>query len=144
MTARETWDARNIFLKRLKEHEGCSLEPYTDTEGHLTIGYGHKLDRITQSQAEILLAEDIVEAEAAARDLESQFRVQLSATRHFVIVEMCFQMGEQGVRRFLRMWTFLAANDYHHAAEEMLDSKWARQTPNRAKTLAQIMQNDER
>ncbi len=27
----------------IKRHEGFSLKVYTDTQGHSTIGYGHKL-----------------------------------------------------------------------------------------------------
>jgi len=51
-------------LDRLQEslrvHEGLKLKPYTDTEGHLTIGFGHNLDNgITIKQAYALLADDI-------------------------------------------------------------------------------------
>ena len=37
------------------------------------------------------------------------------------------------------MWAALDSKDYEPAAAEMLDSKWARQTPERAEELAEIM-----
>jgi lysozyme len=35
----------------------------------------------------------------------------------------------------------LKERDYKKAADEMLDSRWAKQTPNRAKELAEIMRS---
>jgi hypothetical protein len=37
------------------------------------------------------------------------------------------------------MWDYLANQDYIGASEEMLNSRWAQQTPARAKRMAKLM-----
>ena len=52
---------------------------------------------------------------------------------------MVFKLGKTGVSKFPNMWKALAELNYVGASYEMLDSRWAKQTPNRAKDMAQIM-----
>jgi lysozyme len=54
---------------------------------------------------------------------------------------MVFQLGETGVSKFKNMWKALEQDPpaYSVAASEMLDSRWAKQTPNRANGLANLM-----
>ena len=54
---------------------------------------------------------------------------------------MVFQMGQRGVNGFHNMWNALENNDYDTAANEMLDSTWAEQTPERAIELSERMRN---
>ena len=56
-----------------------------------------------------------------------------------IIVEMVFQLGKNGVSKFRNMWKALAEKNYIGASYEMLDSRWAKQTPNRAKAMAKTM-----
>ena len=42
---------------------------------------------------------------------------------------------------FKKMWEALKQNNYHTASEEMLDSKWAKQTPKRAEELSSVMKS---
>jgi GH24 family phage-related lysozyme (muramidase) len=44
----------------IKQQEGCRLKPYTDTTGHITIGYGRNLTDcgISQDEADLMLAND--------------------------------------------------------------------------------------
>ena len=56
-----------------------------------------------------------------------------------ILIEMVFQLGKTGVSKFRKMWDALAEKNYIGASYEMLDSRWAKQTPNRAKDMAQIM-----
>ena len=58
-----------------------------------------------------------------------------------VIIEMVFQLGKTGVSKFKKMWTAFGNNDYNEAANQMLDSKWAKQTPSRAKDLSDVIKN---
>ena len=59
--------------------------------------------------------------------------------RHDVLVEMVFQLGADGVREFDRFLAAIRSSDWGRAANEMLDSLWARETPVRAKELADLM-----
>jgi lysozyme len=56
-----------------------------------------------------------------------------------ILIEMVFQLGKTGVSKFKNMWKALSELNYVGASYEMLDSRWAKQTPNRAKSMAQIM-----
>ena len=52
---------------------------------------------------------------------------------------MVFQLGKNGVSKFKNMWKALSELNYVGASYEMLDSRWAKQTPNRAKAMAKTM-----
>jgi hypothetical protein len=55
-----------------------------------------------------------------------------------VVVEMVSQMGFDGVSQFKNFINALQVSDYQKAAQEMLDSKWGKQTPKIAELLWQI------
>ena len=52
---------------------------------------------------------------------------------------MIFQLGATGVSKFKNMWKNLSQSKYDSASIEMLDSRWAKQTKNRAEELANEM-----
>ena len=52
---------------------------------------------------------------------------------------MIFQLGKTGVSKFKNMWKALSELNYVGASFEMLDSRWAKQTPNRAQEMARHM-----
>jgi lysozyme len=56
-----------------------------------------------------------------------------------IIIEMIFQLGKTGVSKFKNMWKALSGLEYSVAASEMLDSRWAKQTPNRAQAMSAEM-----
>ena len=58
-----------------------------------------------------------------------------------ILIEMVFQLGKNGVSKFKNMWKALAEKNYIGASYEMLDSRWAKQTPNRAKSMAELMKS---
>ena len=127
--------------ERIKTHEGCRLFPYRDTEGHLTIGYGHNLEEgIFQKTAEFMLIEDI---NNAIKDFElripEEVKKNLTPEGKEVLIEMIFQMGINKVLGFKKTLEAIKQKDPETAYKEMLDSKWARQCPSRAQALAEIM-----
>ncbi len=137
----------DIDITRLKErikiHEGCRLFPYRDTEGHLTIGYGHNLeDGISQKTAEFMLIEDI---NKAIKDfiikIPEGVKRNLTPEGKEVLIEMIFQMGINKVFGFKKTLEAIKNKDPETAYKEMLDSRWAKQCPNRAKELAEIMRD---
>jgi len=60
--------------------------------------------------------------------------------RFDTLTNMCFNLGAPRLSGFKKMWEAIEAGDYSTAAEEMLDSKWARQVGPRADRLAQKME----
>lgn len=137
-------EADRLMLRaRVKKAEGMRLTLYPDTEGYLTIGYGRLLDPrkgglISPDEAEYLLANDLKRAEKACETLPVY--LELSPVRQAVLIEMCFNLGFEGLRGFQRMLQALVKQEYDHAASEMLNSQWSAQVKARAVQLAKQME----
>jgi len=125
----------------IKKHEGLRLKPYRCTAGKLTIGYGRNLDDrgISLAEAEYLFDNDFREVEAQARTLVSNF-AQLSENCQAVLIDMTFNMGIEGMRKWVNTLAFIEKGDFKAAAYNMSRSLWAKQVPNRAKELIKIME----
>jgi lysozyme len=132
-----------MILEQLKRDEGFRGEPYKCTEGYWTIGYGRNLETnpLTEDEAEILLKNDVnyTLARLIAVDLLPSITLDELTPRQAVWVNMAFQMGVSGVLRFKKAIRAYLDEDYRTCAEEMLDSRWSMQTPNRAHRLADQM-----
>lgn len=134
------------MLKSLiKSHEGLRLKVYTDTLGHPSIGYGRALDvtGITEREAEMLLDADLTRAINGARRVYGEDFGSLSTVRQAALVDMCFQLGEAGLGKFVNMLQAAQSGDWDYAARSALQSKWAKQTPKRARRIAAMLQNDQ-
>ena len=123
---------------RIKLSEGLRLLPYTCPTGHLTIGYGHNLERpISQRAAQVILDDDLAAAREDAAKIP-EYR-DLDPVRRDVLVDMTYNMGLPAVMQFHGMRAALAAQNWQEAGREMLDSLWARQVGKRAQELSAIM-----
>ena len=58
-----------------------------------------------------------------------------------ILVQMCFQLGKPRVLKFKRFLYHLNKCEFEQSADEMIDSLWYQQTPNRVSELAEIMRN---
>lgn len=125
--------------EQLVLHEGLRLKPYRDTVGKLTIGVGRNLDDvgITRAEALFLLRNDVEEVRTQLE--RYPWYTQLDPVRQKVLIDMAFNLGIGGLMQFRKMLAALEAGDYGKTADEMLDSKWARQVGKRAQRLAEMM-----
>ena len=125
---------------RIKRHEGFSTVPYYDTADppRLTVGYGRNISDVpfSEDEIELMFSNDLKRARAGAQTFPV-YRI-LNQLRQGILTEMVFQMGVGGVSKFKKFLAAANNHDWAVAAEEMLDSKWARQTPERAKELARL------
>ena len=125
------------LLKKIKESEGYSKTVYQCTEGYDTIGYGFAVKDLELSKevSETILREKITKLK---KDIENRFEWVVNAPPKIqdVVIEMCYQIGINGFSKFKKTIYFLETEQYWEASVEMLDSLWARQTPNRAKKLS--------
>lgn len=131
----------------IKHHEGFVSHAYTDSLGYLTIGYGRLIDRargggITVEEAEHLLRNDIERTEHGL-DAQIPWWRNLSPTRRLALVDMAFNLGVDGLLTFRKMLAALEDGDYHRAATEALDSRWADQVGRRAEDVAFMLENDQ-
>ncbi len=136
MTPEARLKLKNLLIK----HESYKQFPYVDSTGHLTVGIGRNLTSrgISSNEALYLLDEDILYFYSKLNHI-LKFFVDLSENRQIVLVDMCFNLGVQGLLNFTQMILALEAQDYDRAAQEMLNSKWAEQVGERASMLASIM-----
>lgn len=142
-------------LKIIAFEEGFMPKPYLCSEGFVTIGLGTKLHkskgmnpedfpiRVSRRIAEEWLS---TEVDIKHRKLGNSIWIQtynnLGDDRRAIIISMAYQMGTAGVLGFKKMWAQMARGSYYLAAEEMLDSKWAKQTPKRAERHARVMRGE--
>ncbi|MGM0518191.1 MAG: glycoside hydrolase family protein [Campylobacterota bacterium] len=124
----------------IRNHEGLELKPYRCTANKLTIGYGRNLeDRgITEEEAEYLLVRDLQRIQEKLRAKIINYD-DLPSNVQEVLVEMAYQIGTFGLFKFKKTLDYVYKKDFQNASIEMLDSLWAKQTPNRAKTLSNKM-----
>jgi lysozyme len=127
--------------ERLKEsvekHEGFSRKVYKDTLGIDTIGYGFAIkDLVLESDiASILLDRKLFDLSLRCYN-KFQWLSEKPAIVQEVVIEMCYQLGVTGFSKFKRTIGFLEEGDYKKASLEMLRSKWAKQTTNRANEMS--------
>ena len=133
---------------RIKEHEGYRNSIYKDSLGFATIGYGHLVkesDPFVEGEdySETLLnqyfEQDFTNAVVGAERLVGNHAMNIKAK--CVIIEMVFQLGMTGVSKFVNCLKAIKEEDWDTAADEMLDSKWAKQTPERANELSSIIRS---
>lgn len=133
------------LLERIKEqlvrHEGLRLKPYRCTAGKLTIGIGRNLDAngISQTEAYVLLENDIQNCEKQLVDEIPEIYKGLDEVRKSVLLNMCFNLSMNGLLGFNNTLAFIAAGDWERAANGMLASKWAKQVGRRAIELSELM-----
>ncbi|CAH0149635.1 hypothetical protein SRABI106_00415 [Rahnella aquatilis] len=146
----------------LRFDEGLKLELYKDTEGYWTIGVGSLITKlqskieaikimdkilsrstngkITPQESEILFNKGIQNALRGIQSTTlSETHKMMDEPRRMALMNMVYQLGIAGVLGFRKMINHLNAGNYRAASLEALNSKWARQTPNRARRVTAVM-----
>lgn len=139
---------RNDLIKAdLKRDEGYRRHAYQDTEGKWTIGHGVLIDKsdpasgLTPFEADWLL-ERRIEERLLDMDRAVPWWRELPEPAARGLANMVYQLGWPRLSLFKNMLAALKkGRDFPQAAEAALDSKWARQTPERAKRIAHLFQS---
>ena len=129
----------NTLLNQIKQDEGFSPIVYKCSEGFDTFGFGTKLP-IDKDEAELILNHRLKKTIAQVNAFHTYLNIP--GTAWDILYNMAYQMGVHGLSKFKNMFEALKVNDYETAALEMLDSRWAKQTQNRANRLAERMRNE--
>lgn len=132
------------LTKQLRRDEGDKPTVYNDHLGYATIGVGRLIDPrkpgagLRPDEVAYLLNNDIDDRiEALTRRLP--WFQDLDDVRKGVLLNMAFQMGVDGLLKFVNTLAMVRAGDYDKASVGMLNSLWAKQTPERAKRLSEQM-----
>ena len=126
------------LIERIGVNEGFRSKPYQCSEGVWTIGHG--LTWVTEEESLSILSGRISQLHLKLLD-DLDWYEDAPPEIQGVIIEMCFQMGFAGFCKFKKAIAHLKEKEFKRASEEMLDSKWAKQTPERAKRLSEIVWN---
>ena len=137
----------DILRKEIEADEGCKYETYHCSEGHLTGGIGHL---ITEWDEEIYsgpIGTPIPEEQVKNwfdRDVQQSINDCISLFDNFdklpediqhVLTNMSFQLGRPRLSKFKKMIAAVHEEDYREMANQMEDSRWHKQTTNRANRL---------
>ena len=130
------------LIDDIKKHEGVRARVYQSTEGYYTIGYGFAIKdlELTEHIADQILMKKLSELNLKIID---RFKWYFTSPQKVqdVVVNMCYQMGISGFSKFKKTIYYLETEQYEEAADEMLDSLWHKQTPNRSKELSDIIRS---
>ena len=128
------------LIERLKVNEGFRSSVYQCSLGFDTIGYGFAIKdlELTEKEAEHLLTNRVSQKHLHLLD-NLDWYSDMPPEVQGIILEMVYQLGFSGFKKFKKAISNMKDKNWKEAATEMLDSRWAKQTPNRANQLADIV-----
>ena len=152
-----TVDVKQVY-QEISSDEGKVLHKYLCSEGHPTIGIGHKVlpeldveevlsvygpydkdvpkeQTISEGRCYELFRGDVQVAIGGCQKIYDNWE-ELPEEMQHVLVNMSFQLGQGGLSKFKNFRAAIENSEWQRASEEMLDSRWASQTPERAQRLS--------
>jgi lysozyme len=154
---------RDEVIQLIADHEEKRYKAYPDSEGIMHVGIGMNLEErgakeriealgvdyerlcageceLTEGHVLVLFDGNLNSAVADAARIIGSFWDLPDDVQH-AMIDMSFQLGGPRFAKFKKMIAALEAKppDYDTAVAEMLDSKWARQAPNRAQDDANLV-----
>lgn len=154
-----TVDVKQVY-KEISADEGKVLHAYLCSELHATIGIGHKIldddpekdldifgadwddvaddQCISEERCYELFEEDVQVAIGGCAKIYDNWEELPQEAQH-ILVNMCFQLGRGGLGKFKNFKAAVEDHNFTLAAIEMIDSRWANQTPERAERLKSRM-----
>tara|TARA_R110002126_G_scaffold87487_3_gene210556 strand:+ start:132 stop:536 length:405 start_codon:yes stop_codon:yes gene_type:complete len=131
----------------LIRHEGSKSHAYMCTANKVTVGVGRNIDPeggigLTKDEISFLLKNDIerVEDELSRR---LPWILELSDVRIDALIDICFNLGLPRFLKFAKALAALEQREYDLAADEFMDSRWAKQVGNRAVTVSNMIRTGE-
>ena len=131
----------------IADDEGIKYELYLCSESHLTGGIGHLITewdvdyydkpvgtKVPNEQVDEWFENDIQVSIKDCQDIFSNFESLPEDIQH-VLINMSFQLGKPRLSKFKKMIAAVENCDWLKMADEMQDSTWRWQTPNRAQRL---------
>jgi len=136
--------------KELEVDEGVKYEIYNDHLGYPTFGIGHLVidtdpeygqevgTPVSEDRVAAAFEKDVTTVIADCEVLYPDFD-ELPEECQLIIANMMFNMGRPRLKQFKGMKRGVDSRDWNAAADEMIDSNWYRQVPNRAGRLVKRM-----
>ncbi len=155
-------------LKKIstRQEEGFRTRVYKDTNGFRTVGIGFNMDAagarriwqqagvktgfndvlegrktISKQESEALYSATKTSAVNGAKKLVKNYD-KLGKHQQEALADMVFQLGETGALAFTRTRGLIEQGKFREAAQAMLQSRNAKQTPNRVLRRAYMLENN--
>lgn len=147
-------DVTQVY-EEIAADEGKILHCYMCSENYKTVGIGHKVlpndpeanlpvhgaydnvpeeEGITEERCYELFQNDIQIAIEGCQVIYDNWE-ELPQEMQHILTNMCFQLGQGGLSRFKNMNSAVSQEAWGMVSLEMMDSRWAQQTPERAARL---------
>ena len=146
----------STITRLLKYEEGYRAKPYYCSEGYPTIGIGLRIGPkgAPLSQYEMDMPQAVAECwldcylDKLRDDMTSNVAIYkamcaCNPAREAVLISMAYQMGVSGLAGFKNTLKAIEQGRWEDAMNCMMSSRWARQTPSRAKRHADQMRTGE-
>lgn len=140
----------SLLIDMLKRHEGEVKKngrhvAYMCPAGHWTIGIGRNIDPnggigLSDEEVDMLLEGDILRVTKELSAEYSWFN-SLDDARKNALIDISFNLGATRLRLFKKALAAMEAADYSLAADEFMDSRWAKQVRSRAIELTEMIRN---
>ena len=135
------------LVDTLKRHEGVRSHAYKCSENMITVGVGRNLDEnggigLSDDEIEYLLMNDIERCDAELRAAYDWYE-NLKKPRRDAMINMCFNLGLTRLRGFVKALEAMSREQYDVAADEFMDSKWAKQVGMRAIRVTEMIRDGE-
>ena len=127
------------LIADIKAHEGYSKKMYKDTLGYPTIGIGFLVSslELDEDVCDIILERRLKKNEEVLQRKMTYYS-NLPIEVQNIIQNMYYQLGNR-LFNFVKTLHYIENGKWRAASLEMLQSLWAKQTPNRAKELSERM-----
>lgn len=142
------------IVEILNFEEGYKEKPYIDTRGYPTVAGGILIGPKGASLSNYTFTvpravgdvwkKTIIDQKVSEMNRYSSIKAAMQASndaRKDILISMAYQMGTDGLAGFKNTLAMVAAGNFDGAASGMLNSLWARQTPNRAQRHAEVMRS---
>jgi lysozyme len=135
------------LVDTLKRHEGVRSHAYKCSENMITVGVGRNLDEnggigLSDDEIEYLLMNDIERCDAELRAAYDWYE-DLKKPRRDAMINLCFNLGLTRLRGFVKALEAMSREQYDVAADEFMDSRWAKQVGDRAVEVTELIRSGE-
>jgi len=135
------------LIEMLKVHEGVETHAYKCSASKITIGVGRNIDPeggigLSEDEIDYLLQNDINRI-TTELDFEYGWFSDLNEARQDAMIDISFNLGQTRLRKFQKALTAMAQSNWNTAADEFMDSKWAKQVGTRAIRVTDMISSGE-
>ena len=134
------------LVEMIKRHEGVKSKVYLCSAGYETIGVGRNISEsglgLSDDEIDYLLANDIERVKGELSKTYFWF-ASMNEARQEAMIDICFNLGLTRLRGFVKALTAMSREQFDIAADEFMDSKWAKQVGMRATRVTEMIRTGE-